>query len=115
MRDAVLIGTLVAAARSHPHAERGGLEVGHRVGHDHETGWKTRDFDAHAAAPSWAARLSDRIRRSTAIWSAGRAVTRSGRRSRSESHSGSAGRTPQAAATASGNLAAWAVPGTAIG
>ena len=42
-------------------------------------------------------------------------VTRSGRSSRSASHSGSGGRTPQAASTASGNLAAWAVPSTTIG
>ena len=43
------------------------------------------------------------------------AVTRSWRPFRSASQSGSAGRTPQAASTASGNLAGCAVPSTIIG
>ena len=62
-----------------PDAERSGLQMRHRVGHDRKAGGKTRDFDAHAAAPSCAARLTERIWRSTAIWSTGSAVTRSGR------------------------------------
>ena len=52
MRDAVLVRPLVAAAGTDPDAERGGLQMRHRVGHDDETRGKTRDFDAHAAAPS---------------------------------------------------------------
>ena len=61
MRDAVLVRPLVTAAGADPDAERGGLQMRHRVGHDHEAGGKTRDFDAHAAAPSCAARLTGRI------------------------------------------------------
>src|SRR5712691_4460159 len=115
MRDAVLVRLLIAAPGTDPNAERSRLQVRHRVGHDRKAGGKTRDFDAHAAAPSCAARLTERIWCSTAIWSTGSVVMRSGRRSRSASHSGRGGRTPQAASTASGNLAAWAVPSTTIG
>ena len=60
MRDAVLVRPLVAAATAGPDAERGGLQMRHGVGHDRETRRKTRDFDAHAAAPC-AARLNDKI------------------------------------------------------
>ena len=42
-------------------------------------------------------------------------VARSGRSGKSESQSGKAGRTPQAASTASGNFAGCAVPSTIIG
>src|SRR5262245_12541236 len=115
MRDTMLVRPFVAAAGTDPHAKRGGLQMRHRVSDDNEAGGKTRDLDAHAAAPSCAARLAERIWRSTAIWSTDSVVTRSGRRSRSPSHSGSRGRTPQAASTASGNLAGWAVPSTTIG
>ena len=66
MRDAVLVRPLVAAAGADPDAERGGFQMRHRVGHDDKPGRKTRDFDAHAAAPSCAARLTERIWRSTA-------------------------------------------------
>src|SRR6516165_11178034 len=115
MRDTMLVWPRVAAAGTDPHAKRGGLQMRHRVSDNNEAGGKTRDLDAHAAAPSCAARLAERIWRSIAIWSTGSVVTRSGRRSRSASHSGSGGRTPQAASTASGNLAGWAVPSTTIG
>ena len=67
MRDAMLVRPLVAAAGADPYAERGGLQMRHRVGHDDKASGKTRDFDAHAAAPSCAARLTERIWRSTAI------------------------------------------------
>ena len=66
MRNAVLVRPLVAAAGADPDAERGGLQMRHRIGHHDEAGGKTRDFDAHAAAPSRAARLVERIWRSTA-------------------------------------------------
>ncbi len=66
MRDAVLVGALVAAAGADPDAERCRLQMRHRIGHDHQAGGKTRDFDAHAAAPLCAARLTERIWRSSA-------------------------------------------------
>src|SRR5580700_8607888 len=115
MRNAVLVAALVAAAGGDPDAERGGLEMRHRIGHHVDAGFQGRYLDTHAAAPSCAARLVLRTKRSTADWSTGSAVTRSGRLSRSQSHSGSCGRAPQAASTASGNFAACAVDSTTIG
>ena len=61
MRDAVLVLALVAAAAADPHAERGGFEVRHGIGDDHEAGRKTRQLHAHAAAP-YAARLVQRMK-----------------------------------------------------
>src|SRR5689334_8376128 len=115
MRNAVLLGLLVATAAADPHAERRGFEMRHRVGDDDKAGRKAGDLDTHAAAPSRAARLTSRTKRSTAAWSGGSTVTRSARRPRSASRSGNGGRTPQAASTASGNLAACAVDSTTIG
>ena len=69
MRDAVLVGPLVAAAGADPDAERGGFQMRHRVGDDGKARGEARDFDAHAAAPSRAARLAARMRCSTAAWS----------------------------------------------
>jgi hypothetical protein len=66
MRDAVLVGLLVAAAGADPHAKRRGLQMRHAVGGDREAGGKTRNFNGHAAAPSRAARLAARMKRSTA-------------------------------------------------
>ena len=66
MRDAVLVAPFVAAAGIDPDAERGGLEMRHRVGHDIDAGFQGRHRDAHAAAPSCAARLVVRTKRSTA-------------------------------------------------
>jgi hypothetical protein len=60
MGDAMLVGALIAAATAGPDAERGGLQMRHGIGHNRETRRKTRDFNAHAAAPC-AARLNDRI------------------------------------------------------
>src|ERR1044072_1210995 len=111
----MLVGLLVATAGADPYAKRSRLQMRHRVGLHYEAGGKTRDFDAHAAAPSCAARLTERIWCSMALWSTGKRMPRSGRRSRSVSHSGSCGRTPLAASTASGNFAGWAVPSTIIG
>ena len=67
VRNPMLVRPLVAAARTDPDAQRCGLQMRHRVGHDDKAGRKTRDFDAHAAAPSCAARLTERMWRSTAI------------------------------------------------
>jgi len=66
MRNAVLVLALVAAARADPDAERGALQVRHRVGDDREARGQPRDVHAHAAAPSRAARLAARMKRSTA-------------------------------------------------
>src|SRR5205823_11075058 len=115
MRNAVLVRPLVAAARADPHPERSALQMRHRVGDDGQAGRKSRDVHAHAAAPSRAARLAARMNFSTAPWSFGNTVTRSSRVSRSASQSGSTGRVPQAASTAAGNFAGWAVERTIIG
>src|SRR6185295_12414686 len=115
MRDAMLVGAFIAAARSDPDAERGALQMRHCVGDDHQAGWQARDVHAHAAAPSRAARLAARMKRSTAPCSAGSTATRSARVPRSPSQSGNGGRVPLAASTASGNFAAWAVERTTIG
>ena len=61
MRYPMLIRSLVATAGSDPDAERGCFQMRHRVRYDRKPGRKTRDFDAHAAAPSCAARLTERI------------------------------------------------------
>jgi len=66
MGNAVLVGQFVAAAGAHPHAERCGLQMRHVVGDDGQTGRQAGDVDAHAAAPSCAARLAARMKRSTA-------------------------------------------------
>ena len=66
MRDAVLVVPLVAAAGIDPDAERGRLEMRHRVGHDMDAGFQGGHRYAHAAAPSCAARLVSRTKRSTA-------------------------------------------------
>ena len=66
MRDAVLVAPFVAAAGIDPHAERGRLEMRHRVGHHADAGFQGRHRNAHAAAPSCAARLVARTKCSTA-------------------------------------------------
>ena len=66
MRNAVLVAAFVAAAGIDPDAERGGLEMRHRIGHDIDAGFQGRHLNAHAAAPSCAARLVCRTNRSTA-------------------------------------------------
>ena len=78
VRDAVLVGALVAAAGADPDAQRGGLQVRHGVGNHNKARWQTRDFNAHAAAPVSTARLRERMSFSTAAASAGTVVTRSG-------------------------------------
>ena len=66
MRNAVLVAAFVAAAGIDPNAERGGLQMRHRVGHHIDAGFQGRHLNAHAAAPSCAARLVARTKRSTA-------------------------------------------------
>jgi len=66
MRDAVLVVAFVTAAGIDPHAERGGLQVRHGVGNDIDAGFQFGHRNAHAAAPSCAARLVVRTKRSTA-------------------------------------------------
>ena len=64
--NAMLVAAFVAAAGSDPHAERRRLEMRHRVGHHADAGFQGRHFNTHAAAPSCAARLVLRTKRSTA-------------------------------------------------
>ena len=59
MRNTVLVVFLVAATRADPHAERSGFKMRHSVSHNRQTGGKTSNFNAHAAAPSRAARETD--------------------------------------------------------
>ena len=66
MRNAVFVAAFVAAAGIDPDAERGGLEMRHRIGHDIDAGFQGRHLYAHAAAPSCAARLVCRTNLSTA-------------------------------------------------
>jgi len=66
MGNAVLVALLVAAAGSDPNAQRRGLEVRHCVGHHIDAGLQSGHLDAHAAAPSCAARLVARTNFSTA-------------------------------------------------
>ena len=66
MRHAMLVRLFVATAATDPDPERSGLEMRHGVGHDDESGGETANLDAHAAAPSRAARLTSKTNRSTA-------------------------------------------------
>ena len=58
--NAVLVGVFVAAAGADPDPERGGFQMRHAVGDHRQAGGKTSDFDAHAGAPSRAARDADK-------------------------------------------------------
>ena len=116
MRDAVLVRLARRGCRSRPRRRARRSPDAACVGDDGQAGGQTGDFDAHAAAPSRAARLAARMNCSTA-----RLIDRQRGRpapavqvSRQASPA-SAGRTPQAASTASGNLAGCAVPSTTIG
>ena len=66
MRNAMLVAALVAAAGGDPDAKRRRLEMRHRVGQDIDARFQGRELNAHAAAPSCAARLVERTKRSTA-------------------------------------------------
>src|SRR3954469_8392956 len=113
MRDAVLVGFLVAAADAGPNPERRGLKVRHGVGDYREAGGKLGDVDAHPATPCFA--VTDSTNRSTSAWSLFMTFMCSDLVIRPSSHAGSCGRTPQAASTASGNFAACAVDSTMFG
>src|SRR5262245_413081 len=115
MRDAVLVRLLVAAADAGPDAERRRLQMRHGVGDDGEAGRELGNFDAHQAAPCFAARLTDCTKRSTSPESFLITLTCSGFVISPSSHAGNRGRTPQAASTASGNFAACAVDSTILG
>ncbi len=67
MRNAVLVRPFVPASDADPDAERSGLQMRHRVRHHDETRGKARDLDTHAAAPSCAARLVERMWRSIVV------------------------------------------------
>src|SRR5271169_9326 len=115
MRDAVLVGLLVAAADAGPHPERRGLKMRHRIGDDGEAGRQLGHINTHPAAPCFAARLTESTNRATSTLSFFMISMRSGFVIKPSSQSGSSGRTPQAASTASGNFAACAVDSTMLG
>ena len=50
VRQALLVGGLVARAGSDPYAERGGFQMRHAVGDDAQPGGQGGDLDAHEAA-----------------------------------------------------------------
>ncbi len=64
MRNAMLVGLLVAASNPGPYAERSRLQMRHGVGDDREAGRKLGDIDTHPATPCLAARLTDSTNRS---------------------------------------------------
>ena len=66
MGNTVLVGLLVAASRADPDAERGSLEMRHGISDDRQPGGQASNLDGHAAAPSRAARLAPRMKRSIA-------------------------------------------------
>src|SRR5216684_7372695 len=115
MRNAVLVGLFIAAADAGPDAEGGGFQMRHGIGNDSKAGRKLGDIDAHPATPCFAARLTERTNRSTSSWSFFMTLMCSGLVIRPSSQAGNAGRTPQAASTASGNFAACAVDSTMLG
>src|SRR4030081_3800740 len=115
MRDAMLVRPFVAAAYAGPHPERRGFEMRHGIGGYGEAGRKLGDIDAHPTPPCFAARLTERANRSISTWSLFMTLMCSGFVIRPSSQGGSSGRTPQAACTASGNFAAWAVDSTIFG
>ena len=125
VREAVLVGALVARARSDPDAERRGRDVRHRLGGDGEAVGEARDVGSadrrsrempvHAAAPRMA-RARSRMKLSTAAWSFGSTVKRS-RAGPSGRRDAAAGRdaAPSRRSTASGNLAGCAVASATTG
>src|SRR5580698_9658876 len=112
VRYPVLIGLFVAAADARPNPECGGLQMRHGIGDDGEARRQLGDFNAHPVVPSLAARLTERTNRAISTLSFFITWTRSDLVIKPSSHGGSSGRTPQAASTASGNLAACAVDST---
>src|SRR5207253_3927511 len=115
VRDAVLVGLLVTTADAGPDAERRRLQMRHGVGDNRQTGWQLGYVNAHPATPCFAARLTERTNRSTSVESFFITVMCSDLVIRPSSQAGNCGRTPQAASTASGNLAGCAVDSTILG
>src|ERR1700761_9542968 len=115
MRYPVLVGLLVAATHARPNSEGGCLQMRHCVGDNGEARRQLGDFNAHPAVPSFAARLTERTNRAPSTLSFFITWTRSDLVIKPSSHGGSSGLTPQAASTASGNLAACAVDSTMLG
>ncbi len=105
MCDAVLALGLVTRPGLDPDAERRAFQRRHGFGGDRQPVGKTRDLDAHAAAPRRTARLRSRMY----AWSASRSLGRTSNRSpfviRSAWLGGRGGSVPQAALTDAGNLA----------
>src|SRR6201994_5196713 len=114
MRDAVLVRLLVAAADAGPDSERRGLEMRHVVSDHRQAGGKLGNVDAHPATPCFAARLTERTKRSISAGSFFMTLIASGLAISPSSQTRRFGRTPQAASTASGNFAAWAVDSTML-
>src|SRR6516225_7398292 len=117
MRNAVLVRLFIAASDPGPNSERRGFDVRHGVGHHGKARIELGDFDTHPATPcfSLAARLTDLTNRSTSAWSFLAILICSGLVISPSSQVGNCGRTPQAASTASGNLAGCAVDSTMLG
>ena len=109
MRDAVLLGALVPAAGGDVDADRGRAQPRHRLDGDAQAVRQVVDLDAHRTA----SRPITPRSRARSFGDADRSAR--GRVIRSASRGGSAGRTPQAASTASGNFAGCAVASTTIG
>src|SRR6186997_3203294 len=115
MRNAVLVGLLVAAPDAGPDSERRRLQMRHAVGDHGQAGRKLGNVDAHPATPCFAARLTERTNRSTSAESFFMTLICSDLVISPSSQAGNCGRTPQAASTASGNLAGCAVDSTILG
>src|SRR5262249_54452105 len=105
MRHAVDRRRLVARANIDPDAERYRLDAVRGVGEDAHAALERGDARAHATPPPVTARAFTRTNSLTACTSFSSRVSRSGRSMRSANPGGSAGRTPVALSTASGNFA----------
>src|SRR6185437_13367436 len=115
MRDAMLVWLFIASADTGPDAERRRLQMRHGVGDNSQTGRQLGYVNAHPATPCFAARLTERTNLSTSVESFFITVMCSDLVMRPSSQAGNCGRTPQAASTASGNLAGCAVDSTMLG
>src|SRR5947209_3545711 len=115
MRNAMLVRLFVTATHACPNAERRRFQMRHGVSDHRQARGKLGDIDTHPATPCFAARLTDSTKRSTSTWSFFMTLMCSGLVIKPSSHGGSSGRMPQAASTASGNLAGCAVDNTMLG
>src|SRR5207244_4850465 len=105
VRAAMLVPLPVTAAAAGSDAERRGFQMRHGVSDNREAGRQFGNLDAHPATPCFAARLTDSTNRSTFAESFFITVMCSDLVISPSSQTGSCGRTPQAASTASGNFA----------